>query len=429
MSMAYRGDVYPYVPVANELAGRGHEVTFVVPREFHSEFANERFACVHSGSDFSPRELNKHGKWLARWGMRFGGARLLELYLGTFTVPFLEEQFTAVHDALDGADALFCHSTAGIVGSMAAEACSAPWISGDLFPMLIPTASTTPFPGLPSLGPMLNRVSWQMARSTRPYRLSYADAFADFRRAKGLEDTPRSMIDLRISPHLNLGMASPKYVPVADDWPDNYVMTGFTSWDSNAAPMPDGLEEFLGPDPSTGHGTYARNPEAPILITLGTLAAAAHPERFVDAVKAADAVGLRTVTLCSTEDSVAAFGREGFDPQRHGQWAFAPLGNVLGRVRGVVHAGSHGTNSAALAAGLPSVIMPSIFDQVWHANRQEKLNTGIHVRNPDQLDGAMNRLAHDTSLGHSASNFGLQLAEEPNGSITAADRIEQFLEN
>ena len=53
-SMAHRGDVFPYVPIANELVQRGHDVTFVVPREFHPLFAAERFRCVHSGTDFGP---------------------------------------------------------------------------------------------------------------------------------------------------------------------------------------------------------------------------------------------------------------------------------------------------------------------------------------------------------------------------------------
>lgn len=61
-SMAYRGDVHPYVPVASELARRGHDVVFVVPREFHAEFAAEPFRCVHSGSDFGPNALNEHGE-------------------------------------------------------------------------------------------------------------------------------------------------------------------------------------------------------------------------------------------------------------------------------------------------------------------------------------------------------------------------------
>jgi len=42
--MAHRGDVFPYVPIANELATRGHDVIYVVPREFHALFAGEAFA-------------------------------------------------------------------------------------------------------------------------------------------------------------------------------------------------------------------------------------------------------------------------------------------------------------------------------------------------------------------------------------------------
>ena len=67
-SMANRGDVYPYVPIASELCRRGHEVTYVVPREFDSAFAAEPFRCVHSGTDFSPVELDQHGAYIARWG-------------------------------------------------------------------------------------------------------------------------------------------------------------------------------------------------------------------------------------------------------------------------------------------------------------------------------------------------------------------------
>ena len=95
-SMAHSGDVHPYVPVAAELSRRGHEVVFVVPREFHPEFAAEPFECVHSGSDFSPRELDKHGEWIAKWGMLLGGVRILELYFGVFTIPYLDAMFDAL---------------------------------------------------------------------------------------------------------------------------------------------------------------------------------------------------------------------------------------------------------------------------------------------------------------------------------------------
>lgn len=34
-SMAYRGHVFPYVPIASGLARAGHDVVVVVPEEFH----------------------------------------------------------------------------------------------------------------------------------------------------------------------------------------------------------------------------------------------------------------------------------------------------------------------------------------------------------------------------------------------------------
>jgi sterol 3beta-glucosyltransferase len=413
LSMAYRGDVHPYVPVASELARRGHNVTFVVPREFHDELSGEPFDCVHSGSDFGPAELNKHGDWLAKWGMRFGGARLLELYFGKFTVPHLESQFTAIHEALDGADVLFTHSTAAVVGAMAAEARNVPWISGDLFPMLIPTRTASPFAAVRSLGP-LNTAAWHLARSTRPNRLTFAKDFADFRRQKGLDDTSRSAIDLRISPYLNLGMASPEYIPAAPDWPGNYTLTGFTHWNQPDAAMPDGLQAFLDAD------------DPPLLITFGTLAAASHSERFSAAIGSAEALGLRTLSLCSLP-STATRLQETYDSGRHFVADYAPLAQVLDQVRAVVHSGSHGTNSMTLRAGKPSAIMPAIVDQVWHAKRQETLGTGAHVRRAKDLRPAIERLVHDQSMSDAASRLGQRLREEQ-GTMRTSDEIERFLD-
>ncbi len=413
-AVAYRGDVHPYVPVATELSRRGHDVTFVVPREFHESFAAEPFRCVHSGSDLSPMELNKHGEWLAKWGMRLGGVFVLRLYFGKLTIPFLEDMHQALMPELDGADVLFAHSTAGIVGSVAADLCGVPWIAGDLFPMLNPTMTQSPVPGVRSLGPVGNRLAWKLARSPRPNGLSFARDFADFRRSKGLDAPLLGPMVLRISPHLNLGMASPSYVPVAPDWPDNYVMTGFTHWEDSAGVMPGDLEAFLD-----------RDDDPPLLITLGTLGAATHPERFAAAVEASDRAGARTVSLCSLDETVRRL-RGRFDPDRHRAWRFAPLSKVLGRVRGVVHSGSHGTNSMALAAGLPAVVMPSIFDQLWHAQRQEELGTGIHVKRTDELAGAVTRLLTDDALATNAAEIGQQLQTE-RGTEKTADHIEGFL--
>ena len=74
-SMAHRGDVYPYVPIAvgAEPAGPRRHLRRP-PRVPRRRSRDEPFRCVHSGTDFGPAALDQHGAYLARWGMRMGGA-------------------------------------------------------------------------------------------------------------------------------------------------------------------------------------------------------------------------------------------------------------------------------------------------------------------------------------------------------------------
>ena len=108
-SMAHRGDVFPVR--ADRLGARAARARRDVRRaeEFHPVLAAEPFRCVHSGTDFSPVELDEHGAFLRRWGMKMGGAVTLRLYFGEFTVPHLEALFTAVDAELCGADLLVSH--------------------------------------------------------------------------------------------------------------------------------------------------------------------------------------------------------------------------------------------------------------------------------------------------------------------------------
>lgn len=131
------------------------------------------------------------------------------------------------------------------------------------------------------------------------------------------------------------------------------------------------------------------------------------------------------MSLCSLNSTVDELSRR-FDPSQHGVWRFAPLAQVLPRVRGVLHSGSHGTNSMTLAAGQPSVVIPSIFDQVWHAKRQVELGTGVHAKGTGDLGSAIARLDGDESLAIEAQRLGV-LLEREDGVATAADRIEAFL--
>jgi UDP:flavonoid glycosyltransferase YjiC (YdhE family) len=91
-----------------------------------------------------------------------------------------------------------------------------------------------------------------------------------------------------------------------------------------------------------------------------------------------------------------------------------------------VQSGSHGTNALALEAGVPSAIVPCLFDQQWHARRQEELGTGVWVRKPKELDRAIRRVLGDRVIAERARAFGDLLATE-DGVGNACDEIEDVL--
>ena len=182
------------------------------------------------------------------------------------------------------------------------------------------------------------------------------------RRALGLPTDGWHVMDRRLAPVHNMVMVSPHYYPPASDWGDDYPFVGFTHWTRAGDAMPADVAAYL----DAG--------DAPVLVCLGTSAASAAPEIFERAAQALDELGLRGLYLASNARIAARLG------DRPGVWPFVPVGPVLPRVRAVVHAGAHGMNSLVLAAGKPSVVVPALFDQLWHARRHEQLGTGRRVR-------------------------------------------------
>lgn len=414
-SMAYRGDVFPYVPIASELARRGHTVTFVGPEELRDDFAAEPFEFLDGDcGDLTPNRLDAHADYVRRWGRVLSGGMLLRLYFGQLTVPRLPQLHAAIDHALDGADLMVSHPAASIVGRMACEVRGIPWIVGDLFPMLTPTATRAPEGlGLPApRGPVsraLTRTAWRVGSSPVGRWLSSERAFAAFRTSLGLETHKGHAVYGRLSPYRNVVLVSPHYFPPALDWDEGYRMTGFVHWTGSTDTLPDPVEDFLA----------AGDP--PIAVTLGTSAAGADPTAFARVASAVTHLGMRGIYLTSTAAHGAGLPEEG-------TWPYVPLQPLLSRCRAVVHSGAHGTNALALAAGIPSVVLPQLFDQVSHGRRQAELGTGVVLgrhRDDASIEAAL-RTALNDDHHHKARLFANRLASE-NGLDAACNEIEDFI--
>jgi UDP:flavonoid glycosyltransferase YjiC (YdhE family) len=416
-SIAYRGDVLPYAPIAAELARRGHDVTFVAPEELHPVLAapGVRLADADAG-EMTPSGLDAYGDYCARWGTIASGAMLMNLYYRRLTVPRVDALVAAVDAVADGAELLVSHPGAAPVASIPFERRGIPWIVGDLFPMLTPTETRLPEGVLPfDLGSSrvarsVARGTWRIADSP-PARWLLAERELRAARTRfGLPTDGWHVMDHRLSPHGNLVLVSPQYFPPAHDWGDDYPFVGFTPWTTAGDPLPADV------------GDYLAAGEPPVLVCLGTSAASAAPQVFDATAEALDSLGLRGLYLASNASVARRLGT------RAGVWPFVPVGPVLPHVRGVVQAGAHGMSSLVLGAGKPSTIAPVLFDQRWHAERQVELGTGAHVRG--RVTVAKLRTAITTMLDpvttERARAFGGRLAAE-DGVGTACDVIETHL--
>jgi UDP:flavonoid glycosyltransferase YjiC (YdhE family) len=207
---------------------------------------------------------------------------------------------------------------------------------------------------------------------------------------------------------------SPSYLEPAPDWPSDYRLTGFTSWEGpNDGLLPDDVQAFLADGPP------------PVVVTLGTSGASARPEVFEQVAAVLDDLGARGVFLTSNAAVTERLRAAGVS-RRHGVWPFVPLAPLLRHARGLLQSGAHGTNALALEAGMPSVIVPCLFDQLWHARRQQTLGTAVWVRRDSDLSGALQQLLTDEGMAERARTLGAQIGAE-DGTTAACDRIEEFL--
>ena len=412
VSAAYWGDVMPFVPVADELARRGHDVTFAVPEGFHDVLAGHRFDLVHLGTDFSPRELDQHGHLFDRANTVSGIRALMDLWIRQLTIERAHE-IVAVLEGLD-ADLFLSHNTSAFVVRLVSDVTGAPLVVGHLFPMMIPSAAQVPpILPLPRLGPVqrpINRVGWWFGRRLTA-RLMFDREVNELRRRRGLAPL-----------HANVGFAwedairilllsSPHYWPRPADWPEHLIHTGFTVWGEPDAVLPEDIRDYLD----------AGDP--PVLVTLGTSAGANARDAFHLAAEAVTAEGLRPLLLVGSEQNLARLGRRPY------AWTFAPLPAVLPRCRAVIHASGHGTTAAALTTGTPQVGLPQGFDQIVHARRVEQLNVGREVawkrRSVPRLRTALRAVLDDDVAGAAATLADRLRAEDGPG--VAATAVEEVL--
>jgi len=103
-----------------------------------------------------------------------------------------------------------------------------------------------------------------------------------------------------------------------------------------------------------------------------------------------------------------------------GAFEFAPVARIIDQCSAAVVSGALGTLAAALTAGVPVVVLPQLFDQLWHGQRVEDLGVGIMVIRPRQVAGAVTTLLRDPAYRERAQALATKLrAEDGAGRLVA----------
>ena len=407
ISGAYLGDVAPFVEPANRLAACGHEVTFVLPVGFHPLLGNEAFDLVPYPLDFSPSGMGSdpmHERLLRH--PVANQVRLARYWTRRGFVDGPDITRDALLHVLDDADVLVTHPTLGAASMPVAQHLGVPVVVGQLFPMMMPTSAWAPPTGTRNLDLRrpINTIAWKsFAWGSGP--VMYDRTFNRHRRELGqaplhgnplLAWTRAERTVVLLSRHY-FGPRARRLAGVAARWVlalDRPKEPGGGSTDRGVPRR--------GRSPRCWSASAPRRPRVPRRRSRRSRRASVEPR-------------------CDPSCSWAAPPTSSSWTASTGTFEFAPVADVAARCVAAVVSGAVGTLAAALTAGLPVVVLPQLFDQIWHGRRVEELGVGILVTRPDKVSGAVARLLRDPRYLQRARQLADSLrSEDGAGSLVAA---------
>ena len=407
-SAAYLGDVAPFVEPANRLADRGHEVTFLAPLGFHGVLQHERFRLAPYPLDFSPAAMRAdatHQRLMRHpW---VNQVRLGRYWMRRGLVADPGAGRAALLDTLRDADVLVTHPTFGSATVPAAQHLQIPVVVGQLFPMMMPTAQWGP--PIPvrnhNLGSVANRAAWRSFAWASGLGL-HDRAMNRYRRSLGVDPIHGNALLSWTAAARTVVLVSRHYFGAEPaDWSD-WPLAGFSAWPGPAGqPVEERVDAFIDAD------------DPPVLVCLGTSAAAGAGPAFATIGHGLQRQGLRPLVLVGDTDNLD------YVSDMAGAFEFAPVSAVVGRCAAAVVSGALGTLAAALTAGIPVVVIPQLFDQLWHGRRVEDLGVGIMVTRPSKAPAAVAKVLSDSAYGERARALGTKLRAE-DGAATLVNAVE-----
>ena len=378
-----RGDVQPFIALAQGLGQAGHSVTIATHPLMRSlvESHGVLFAPIGPDIDLARRVA------AIRHGARNSGMGLIQGM--RFGFDILERSHDDIMVQCRQAD-LVIVPTAVASGKNEAELLSLPYLSVTLMPWAIPWDDPD--------RPLFKRVVFRAIDglvhliTTRPLNR--------IRKRLGLPPVGEEGFT---SARLNLVPVSPAVFSPNPRWASHHRVVGYWFVESP--------EEWT---PPADLCSFLEKGAPPVLISLGAMNlgdddAFESASLFVKAIQQAD---VRAII----QGWDAGIARMSLPPNIYAAGSL-PHGWLLPHCAGIVHHGGFGTTAAGLRAGIPALVIPHVADQFYWGQQVHDLGVGPQPIRHTKLDesalaAALEELIRNESLRRKASQLGEQIRSE-----------------
>lgn len=406
-----RGDVQPYIALAQGLQQAGHNVLMVASQDFETLATEAGLPFGSTGPSIEAAVQSDEWRQALEGGNFLSILRMMQSEMKKAAAPMVERLPGLLQDS-----DLVIAGMAGLAGLVPiAEQYRIPIVQAFVVPFTPTSAYPSPIaPALPLGGP-LNKLSYTLTHQVFWQNTKTFDRM--MREKLGAKRSPvwgpYRWYNEQGAPVL-YGF-SRHVLPRPDDWDERQQITGYWFLDEpDEWSPPAELLAFLaaGPPPVyIGFGSMgSRNPEEAGQMALEALALAGQR-----GVLAAGWGGLQPSDVPESVQLIGAMPHS---------WLFP-------RMAAVVHHGGVGTTAAGLRAGVPSVVVPFMADQPFWGRRLAALGAGPAPIPRKQLTAgglaeAITRAVTDESMRQEAAELGRKIRAE-DGVATAVAVIERFI--
>jgi sterol 3beta-glucosyltransferase len=400
------GDLRPLLALAARLGAEGHAAELVLTPVDGNDYAPSCRAlgvplrCVPESAPMTLQQLVREAK-------SADPSKLVKAVLELTFYPYLDAMYEAALALCARSDVVIGGSSSWVVKA-AALASGVPFVSLHYYPGVVPSRVVPPaiFPNWRWLA----RPGWALLGLLMD--LAFRGPGRKFFAQKGLPPIHHAIPDLLFSDRLNLLAASPSFWPPAPDWSRAFCVSG-----ELVMPRSDEWQ------PSAELSAFLHAGDAPVLMSLGSMEHLAPARARELLIASARSAGVRAIIQSKASPSE---GREGdlyFLP-------WAPHDQLAARCSVFVHHGGAGTSHAALRAGLPSLVLPFIFEQGLWAKRLRQLGAaGAAISfwraRPERVAAALRTTLASSPRRAHAQRLSRAMQDE-DGAATAIQRLGQL---